>query len=229
MDSNTVQSLLERVGRLEAENRRLKRGAALALLTVVALATAGAQGVNRVRVIEAEKIILRDEKGAQSIVLEGAGAFPKIGLFDKKGKERVWMEFNPEVGGVVAVEGDESGLGAGMVANRHGAAYLRVSEPNDEHVAIIAEGGEHPHAEVQLGNLGTGNTVNITSINKKGMISILEEKKIRLHMSNDGEGGVLVGTNDRDGNDRLMMGQNPDGSPFMKFMSGDGKVLLQRP
>jgi hypothetical protein len=59
----TVSALLERIDRLERDNRRMKRSAGGAALLLAALALLAAR-FDSPRVVEANRFVLQDEKGA---------------------------------------------------------------------------------------------------------------------------------------------------------------------
>jgi hypothetical protein len=81
-------SIEDRIARLERENRRLRVGALLGLLTVAAVLLLGQ--ARPARVLEAEAFVLRDRAGVALAGLEvDDDGYPRLGLYDRNGKVRV--------------------------------------------------------------------------------------------------------------------------------------------
>jgi len=92
MTETTPDVLVQRIERLERENRRFKRaGAALALGLVAVLVMGQAPG--RARTLEAEKLVLKDRSGKIRAVLGEGGEEREHGLFLYDGKRvpRAWL------------------------------------------------------------------------------------------------------------------------------------------
>ena len=73
MATPTLEALNERLDRLERENRRFKVGALLVLIGIVAVGIMGQARANAVRVVEAEKFVLRDSQGKERAELSTLG------------------------------------------------------------------------------------------------------------------------------------------------------------
>ena len=81
-------SVEARLGRLERENRRLKRAGLLGLAVIAAVMLMGQ--VRPTRVLEAEAFILRDSTGTALAGLEvDSDGYPRFGLYDRNGKARI--------------------------------------------------------------------------------------------------------------------------------------------
>ncbi len=68
MQTPDMQAILERLDRLEKQNRRLKRLGVTSLLIVAALALTG-QARPKARTVEAERFVLRDGQGRARITI----------------------------------------------------------------------------------------------------------------------------------------------------------------
>jgi hypothetical protein len=79
-----IQAVLERVERLERQNRGLKRAAALFMILVSSLILVSAAG-RKGRTIEARQIALKDDQGNTRAVLEMRSAGPGLTLYDAEG------------------------------------------------------------------------------------------------------------------------------------------------
>src|SRR5437764_8094461 len=89
MDNAQLVAISERLNRLERENRRLKRGGALALVAVALLAAGGAKLAEVPKVIETEQLILRDSNGKMRARLStDKDGSPLLGFGDAEGNPR---------------------------------------------------------------------------------------------------------------------------------------------
>src|SRR4051794_27808997 len=87
MDKPMIDSLTERVERLERENRSWRWLGTAVLIGATALIAGGA---DQTKVIEAERILLREKGGKIRAVLEVKDdGTPHLALFDKAGKTGV--------------------------------------------------------------------------------------------------------------------------------------------
>lgn len=133
-----IESLVQRVGRLERQNRRLKLMGLGVVLCVTVLLFAGAD--NSLRTIEAEKIVLRDAHGRARITIgtpafAGAAVFTKaadpiIWFSDDKGTDRVILSMDglfftdDKARPAVSVESGYSGLSGFRVFGHNGKVLL---------------------------------------------------------------------------------------------------------
>ncbi len=124
----TMETLAQRLDRVERQNRRLKRWGALALAVIATVMLMGqATGSKIAKVVEAEKFVLRnnsgtiramlsvrenhslanlaffDEAGSIRIALGAGGDGPSsfFGFYDQGGKNRVSLLLNPDVGPIL--------------------------------------------------------------------------------------------------------------------------------
>lgn len=106
MAETTLDILGNRLGRLERENRRLKHlgvgllvgMVAVGLLAVVAVVRLGQAGSEkRAKVVEAEKIVLRDASGKIRAELGlSADGSPRLDFFDRDEKRRAGLFLVPD-------------------------------------------------------------------------------------------------------------------------------------
>jgi hypothetical protein len=133
MHQPSVDLLMQRLERLERDNRRFKRAGAvfgLGALAVVLMGQATVQdrvSANMVvaRTIEAQSILLRDATGKVRALLESQPTGPvTLTLSDKDGRERLALGVGP-AGGVGVVFRDKEGtVRAGMGVGPAGRPYL---------------------------------------------------------------------------------------------------------
>ena len=99
MNEPTMETLAQRLDKVERENRWLKQAGVVALALIAALVLMG--HVVGEKVIEAERFVLIDSSGDTRAVLAVPEGGSGLYLYDKKGKMRAGL-----VGGVA----DETGL-----------------------------------------------------------------------------------------------------------------------
>ena len=104
MEQPTLGHLVERVDRLERENRRLKvvgTVAAALLATVITMGQA-----SRAKVVEAESFVVRDQTGAARVVMgTGSGGAGEISVIDGSGKARVAIDGGGSSSGFTITDG----------------------------------------------------------------------------------------------------------------------------
>lgn len=113
MSQATIRTLSERLSRLEAENRRLRRAGAVVVAPLAGLALMGQARSNPGRIVEGERFVLRDAKGTvrgalglgpdgaaglaltdpdgrlRASLTVGLDGLPALGLFDRDERSRV--------------------------------------------------------------------------------------------------------------------------------------------
>lgn len=123
--------ILRRLEALEKQNRQLRRcGTVVAtLLAVVFLSAAqgflknGPLELPRDKVVQAEKIVLRDENGKQRAVLTMSDNHPQLALLDEDDKPRLILSASNE--GAMVGFGDENGkLRCSLTANSEGGSLM---------------------------------------------------------------------------------------------------------
>lgn len=132
MNQPALESLIQRLDRLERDNRRLRRTATLLLLGGLAMVLMGQAPVDRVaantvvaQTLEAHSIVLRDARGRVRVLLESETAGPvTMTVADKQGRERLALGVGP-AGGVGVVFRDKEGtVRAAMGVGPTGRPYL---------------------------------------------------------------------------------------------------------
>lgn len=100
MSGSTLETLAQRLDRLERENRRLKIAGAFLVLALAAVGAMGQVLPKAVpKVVEAERFVLRDSTGRERAVLEMARYGPRIALLDETGttKALLQLDLRPEL------------------------------------------------------------------------------------------------------------------------------------
>lgn len=132
MNQPTLEPLIQRLDRLERDNRRLRRTATLLLLGGLAVVLMGQAPVDRVtanavvtRTLEVQSLVLRDATGKVRVLLESETTGPvTMTVADKEGRERLALGVGP-AGGVGVVFRDKEGtVRAAMGVGPAGRPYL---------------------------------------------------------------------------------------------------------
>jgi hypothetical protein len=128
----TLESVTERIERLERDNRRLKCFATLLLLGVSAVGLMGQSLQDRItanvvlaRTVEAQSLLLRDGAGKVRALLETDPAGPiTLTLSDKDGRERLALGVGPAGGVGIIFRDKEAVVRAGIGVGPTGRPYL---------------------------------------------------------------------------------------------------------
>ena len=89
MNEPTMETLAQRLDRVERENRRLKQAGVVALAVIAAVVLMGqATGSEVAKVIQAEKFVVRDAAGTVRATLGSDPIFTELMLADDKGHKR---------------------------------------------------------------------------------------------------------------------------------------------
>jgi hypothetical protein len=108
-DETQIQEILERLARVEQQNRRFKQGGIL-LVVLACCLLISAQGVQKPRIVEAEQFLLRDAAG-HVVGLWGSSAPPT------------------QPGPVLVMFTEKGDAGAQLSVGQSGTA-LRIKDPN---------------------------------------------------------------------------------------------------
>jgi len=142
MNSSTDHQLLvQRLEKLERQNRRFRIGALLVLLIVGLLVVIGARPAN---IVQAEKFVLVDQSGRTMATLgPDANGLPGVSIKDMStGKERVWLGLwgkGTEVGLGLYDQNNKERSRLGILAN--GTMRLSVNDDSGKLRAWLGQSG----------------------------------------------------------------------------------------
>jgi hypothetical protein len=251
-------TLEQRVEKLERQNRWLKRGGVAGAAFIAAVMLMG-QGKEKPRVVEAERFVLKNDKGKtqgqwvsgtvpkltigttgeEMLRLTGSPR-PDLKIFDQEGRVRIRV--GPSLSGEPNIElYDKSG-------NRLWRA--KEKEPQDlvaRSVTIVDEAGDKKvmlfTREGSGGMLMRGDSAGMSLVDMN-LVS-----RLSLYLSPygstslfirdaDGELRIYMGTNpesthltiqDRNGRDRAILGTRANDAPALELKDAMGKVIWQAP
>jgi hypothetical protein len=219
MDTQTpdLEAVVERLGRVEKQNRRLKVAGIVALVVVGAVGLLAA-AAPKPRTIEAERFVLVDRHGERAVLApgqhllgQGEPSFIGLTLFDEDGKIRVALgacENSPE---------NESAVLIFFDADKKPQVTLGVTTD---------------HAELTLSNNKGEVPVWLTADDVGGKLDLTDgEGKYRIWLT-AGLPSVL-GFADEGDKTRIKLGfpvdWNGDSMPCLRFYDKDRKAVWQAP
>jgi hypothetical protein len=250
-------SLLQRIERLECQNRRLKVSfSALGLVLFLGLATlfspvadGTAPAGNAAEVVEAERFVLRGPDGEEACVLglDGKG-FPHLVM--RKDKSHGIMTLN---GPAILLRGADGKRSAFMGIDTHGSTRLELTSErivDGIRLAVKPDGAAGLYLLDQTGRsrLGLEASLEAGSLvvlrNAKGEIRSsfgLDPKEIpallffdevgrrRAGWLVDETGVPLLAIEDERGRPRIEITSRFDGSPLLRLSREDGGVIFEAP
>ena len=139
MQRQSTEALAERLSRLEAQHRRLKRAVSVGAVTVMSAFLLGQAG--RQKEVEATRFVLRDTSGRYRGELAMRGNEPAVQLFDAQGKSRVLLKAT-SVGGSLSMY------------DRSGRTVSLKAEGRDHYLCLWHKSGSKAQAWVGLSDHG---------------------------------------------------------------------------
>jgi hypothetical protein len=142
MEPKTVD-ILERLERLEKQNRRLKSAAALFMIFTSSLVLMSAAG-HKGRTIEARQIVLKDDEGNTRAILGMRSAGPGLTLYDANGDKVQALLAVLQTGPVLGLY-DASGTTRVLLGATPKGATLTFNDAEGKLRAEMGFSGEAPH------------------------------------------------------------------------------------
>jgi hypothetical protein len=206
MDKPKIDELVERIERLERENRRWRWGSGLAMTAGLVVMIGGAQRANDAKVVEAEQFIVRDKDGNERVRL-GVGSNGAAGL--------------------VLQDKDRKG-GIDLVSSSEGRPYLDVWNKTMGHLMLVATPDRMAVDFLDAKRVGQI-ALRIEKPSGNQYLSFLMGGKgsLNLGLNEDGSGGL--GIFDSAGQRRTELWQGRDAGPVLRVFDADGKSVVQIP
>jgi len=235
MTDLTLESLAERVDRLESHNRRLERqnrrlkaAGVVAVAVFAAVVCMGQAGVPEV--MEARKFVLRDDAGTERAVLAAQGDETTLTLHDAQGKQRARVAAHEIRGGTLRLKGNDS---AGGEARLGDSGLEFTSAPGGGYATLSPSGLSISHylvGEVAI----TNDSLELYEM-AGGRISRERRRRMRLALSQEraAEAAPKVTPNlalyDAQARPRLNLTLGEDGSPALHLSDAEGQSLFSAP
>ena len=196
-----MDDFVDRIARLERENRRWKGGAVVGLGAVAVLLLGGARPAGRSRIVEATEFRLIDSTGGArgSITADRTGA--QLLLKDSTGKSRARLRVADDGAPRLELLDRMERVRLGIALDKDGAALAHMDD-------------DAAHARVKLS----------TAVDGTSRVEVADAAKTRAALEFDADGSADVAVYDADGSARSRTGVAADGSPAVKLIDGDGTL-----
>ncbi len=178
-----IDAVLERVTKLEKQNRRLKRAGVAVLVGAVSLPFMGQ--ASKSKTVEANGFILRDNSGSvrATLLVDAVSQSPEMVLLDDKGRKSVELVGGSLVSGAQAGGGlalyDSQGQERGTFLADNSGAYIRLSDSNGSTKTLLRESV----VSVFDGFLGAVNTGDKTSVSMlPGQVTVIDNQGFQATM-----------------------------------------------
>jgi hypothetical protein len=230
MKSHELQELAERLERLERQNYRLRRVVIVTLVGVVAALIAGADGA---KVVDAERIILRDKAGKMRALLEtDKEGNPSLVLFEANGEAGIRLEVGGEFDSLMSLHSHVGESDLTLIANRFGASHITIDTKDGGSVFLSASGKGENQSLINLGGEAMGKVVLASYTDKSAAIKVNAgegemERTIDIGVENDGSADFTL--SDQNRNKRVFLGGKGDVSVSLELRDKGGKVFYQVP
>ena len=235
MSNPTMEILARRLDRVEQENRRLKRAGVAFLAVIAAVVLMGqATGSKVAKVVEAKRIVLRDDRGTARARLEVDYAGVTLALSDKDGRARIKLDvgenglprlhlvyhngiLNMGDNGSPQLTFTDKALNNRMTLgiSSDGSAALGLADDKGNYIISLRELPDGPELRLSPSH---GDPIYRIPVDPPEM------KDFALSVSSSGVSIIdLLGTV------RAKLSLLPDGSPEVKLFSVDNKVIWSAP
>jgi hypothetical protein len=206
MDTPIIDALAKRIDRLERANRRWRWLTGLVLSAGLVVMICGAQRANEGKVIDAERIIVRDNDG----------------------NERVRLGVGSNGGAYLVLQAKDGNGGIELVSPSQGSPHLDVWDKAHGHIMLVATPDR-----MALDFLNENRVGQIALKIEKGdgtqYLSFLKEGRgnLSLGLNADGSGGMSVSALANQRHAELWL--RLDGGPVLQVQDANGKTLAQIP
>jgi len=243
-----VQSVLERLGKLERQNRRLKRAGSLALTAVAALLLMG-QATPESRTIEAERFIVIDSAGKTRAVLSMILDGPHLVMYDEKGEMRVNLRVGPD-GPLLAFDNEAGkpqteltavkGFNGLLTYNYAGTPSTVLGEEEKGPALRLFDADGKPHIELWSTNQAPQMSFRDAAGRERAVmylepqsgapsIAFYDQREKIMTALYAAEMGPTLRLNDSDENPRVELGVRKDGAPSLHMWDVKGNVTWSIP
>ncbi len=200
MDQPTMESLGQRLDRVERQNQRLMRIGAVALAVIAAVVLMGQATATKVaKVIEAEKFVLRDPQGKHLALLGTKKGSAILGFFDTSGNMAAGFGLLPDGSAGLHLYDQFTNPRIVLSVTAAGLASLVLADKESRHRASLTVGAEFGEPKLTL-------------YDKAGTT------RAQLRLGDDGD-TVTLSVHDKAGNARALLGS----TPFLDPQTGEIK------
>lgn len=222
----TMETLRQRLDGLERAHRWWRRAMATLAAGIVAAVLMG-QARPTLKVVEAEKVVLRDASGKVRVVMDARDDRPGLKILDSRETVRVAM--------------DTSRLGSGLfLYDLEGRLTATLRVLDDGTTRLYLNDGKRGSAELGVGIDG-GPWVRLFDRDEKAsaILSVAargsglglsdQDGKERVTFSVAADGRPALAFFDRDEKPRAGLGITADGRPGLRLYDQDGRIIWHAP
>src|SRR6266702_795814 len=231
---SSLDSVLDRLAAVEAQNRSIRRAGAVVLFLVGAVLIM-AQGRPPSQTVEAERLVLRDARGMLVVLRNGV---PGVALRDEQGRLRLVVQLDSGGAPSLRLLGTDSRARAEL-SYREGAAALVFKDGAGADRLVLdqtPQGGPHLSLLDALGDAGAGLSLTASGSPLLGLYHGRSRTSLRLdddgstHLDlydQNGRLGAALLSSTRATPETTAVG-NPSGSSLV-LRDKTGKIIFQAP
>lgn len=212
-------TLVERLEQLERQNQRFKIAGIAVVIGGFILVMGGADQNAPPKVVKAEQIILHDKEGKERAVFavdqEGS---PKLEFHDKEGKVRIAIGIE-QIGPNIMITDKNNKGKIILLVNEFGASQLDMEDPDGDQLSLLAAGKPDNRTAMTFGDAKRGTLLQIANQPDgfgSGISFCDKNGDARLNMGTNQDGSSDAIFQDKTGEKRFILGAEPDGTPFLK-------------
>ena len=200
-------SVEERLERLERQNKWMRRIGTVGLALAAAVFLIG-QGKTGLRRLTGRQLFLKDEQGTEYAWMGGTdGGSAHLNLYWENGVG-IHLGTGPDRSSLLKLDGNDASANISVTGNA--TLDLRSEDKETKTKSRVAS------------TSGPGGASLTISRHGLGWVSIAE-------LGIDGEHAPYLRLSDRRGNWRAILRTDGDGSPSLRFLDAEGKVIWQAP
>lgn len=231
MSDLTMERLVQRLDRLDWENRRLRRAGVAALAVIAAVVLMGqATGSKVAKVVEAEKFILRDVKGNSRGELTVTAGASVLWLSDEDGNIGAALNVVPNGRRVLELS-DKNGVRAEFTVRHNDTHLLLYDKSFVPRIGMEVQPDNRPI--LQLADKKAKSRVQLfLAANDTPFLSFYDRDKGRTFIAGMGvakDGSMAVALSDRDEQSYAELKIPRGGKPHLRFIERGGKVMWRAP
>jgi hypothetical protein len=222
-----LEVVMRRLEAVEKENRRLKRGASLALLGLGSLVLMGQARSGSSKTIEAERFVLKDETGNTRSYW---GINPNGGVgMGFLGRSRVMLGTNPD-GARIAVQDPNGKTRLSLTSKPDGSFGLDLKDDAETTRAALKVRSDGTPVLELAGKDGQDRvSVVVLPDASAGMLLTDSAGKVRGAVAAQLNGAAGIDFMDKAEKTRASLSVKPDGSPSLSLYDEKGGTLDRRP
>jgi hypothetical protein len=231
MTEPTIETLTQRLDRVERENRRMKQAGVITLAVIAAVGLMGqATGKKVPKVIEAEKFVLRDTEGNSRGELTVIAGGSIMRLADEDGNTGAALIVVPDGRRVLELS-DKNGVRAEFTVRDDLAHVLLYDKSFVPRIGMEVQPDGRPFLHVADKN-GKSRAQLFVAANDTPFLGFYDRDDDRTFVAGMGvakDGSMALALTDRDEESSVQLKIPRGGQPHLRFYGRKGKVIWSAP